>query len=108
MPLSNNIVNSTYKGQVAVESQVVHDTDSRMSFDMQMDSVKLMSGETSVVPKEFSMPSDSNDPRKPKYNFQQGDGVMRFSKQHNQSINKPQPSYFSGGDSDENQSAERD
>ena len=111
LPLSNNILNSTYKGQVAVESQIVHETESRMSFDMQADSVQFKGGEASVRPKELSFPSEANDLRRnPKYNFQQGDGVMRFTKgPHNMSVSKPQPSnFFSGGDSDGNHSGERE
>lgn len=61
--------------------------------------------------KEFSFPSTTKNEkrRNNKYNFQQGDGVMRFTKAHHHSISRQQLSnHFIGGDNDIDWSGERD
>jgi hypothetical protein len=66
LPVSKQVLNTTYKGQVTVESQVVHETESRVSIDNSIDSYRSQN----VKLKEFSFPKNKNDKlREAKYNF---------------------------------------
>lgn len=66
LPVSKQVLNTTYKGQMTVESQVVHETESRVSIDNSIDSYRSQN----VKLKEFSFPKSKNGKmREAKYNF---------------------------------------